>query len=129
MLDKIKRICREKGIPIYKMEEDLGLASGYVSKLSRSSPNLKNAVKIADYLGVTICELMNRECCITNTLRNREKTQSEVLISAEWVENLENRFKHLVSMLGAVDITVMKEIVGISEMIEEIQARSEKGEE
>lgn len=58
MLEKIKELCKAKGIAICKMEEDLGLAQGYVYKLDKSSPSVDNAKKIADYLGTTVDELI-----------------------------------------------------------------------
>lgn len=58
MLEKIKELCKSKGIPICKMEEDLGLAQGYVYKLDKSSPSVDNAKKIADYLKITVDELI-----------------------------------------------------------------------
>ena len=126
MLNKIKELCKRKGISVCRMEEELGLGRGYIGKLGKSSPTLKNVIKIADYLGISICELINREC---NVVANSEKCvecREKALVDAEWLEELGNRLNNLVSLLGAVDIGVMKEIVGISEMIEEAQVRRRK---
>lgn len=128
MLDKIKELCKLKGISVCKMEEELEFGRGYIGKLNKSSPTLKNAIKIADYLGISICELINREC---NVVANSEKCvecREKALVDIEWMEELEKRFTHLVSMIGAVDISLMKEIVGISEMIEVRKQNVGKGD-
>lgn len=58
MYEKIKEICKQKNISINKLEQDLGFAKGYMSKLNVSSPSLNNAKKIADYLEIGIDELI-----------------------------------------------------------------------
>ena len=58
MYQKIKELCKEKKVSINKLEQDLGFARGYVSKLNTSSPSIENAKKIADYLDVDILSLL-----------------------------------------------------------------------
>lgn len=58
MYNKIKEFCKSKKISINKMEQDLGFAKGYISKLNNSSPSVANAKKIADYLHVNINKLI-----------------------------------------------------------------------
>lgn len=57
MHKKIKAICKKKNISICQLEKDLGFAKGYISKLSKSSPSIDNAMKIARYLDVDVNEL------------------------------------------------------------------------
>ena len=56
--DKIKKLCKEAGIPITKLETDLGFARGYISKLDKSTPRYANLQKIANYFGVGINHLV-----------------------------------------------------------------------
>lgn len=58
MHKKIKELCKEKKISINQMEQDLGFSKGYISKLDNSIPSVTNAKKIADYLNVSINDLM-----------------------------------------------------------------------
>lgn len=58
MHKKIKAICKKKNIRISQLESDLGFAKGYISKLSKSSPSIDNAMKIARYLDVDVKELV-----------------------------------------------------------------------
>lgn len=56
--DTIKDLCKKNGVNMSSVEEKLGFASGYLSKLDKSTPNTKRIQKIADYFGVTVDYLM-----------------------------------------------------------------------
>lgn len=56
--DKIKDLCKKNNVNMSTVEESLGFASGYLSKLDKSTPNTKRMQKIADYFGVTVDYLM-----------------------------------------------------------------------
>lgn len=52
--EKIKRLCDEKNISIYRVEKDLEFSTSTITKWKESSPTFDNLVKVADYLGVPI---------------------------------------------------------------------------
>lgn len=54
----VKKLCKDRGVSLNKLEKQLGFASGYVSKLDKSVPSSANLQKIADYLGVSLDYLM-----------------------------------------------------------------------
>lgn len=56
--DKIKRVVSKKGISIYRIEKDLDLGNGAVSKWNTSSPSAKTLKEVADYLNVPLEELL-----------------------------------------------------------------------
>ena len=56
--DKIKEIASEKGISIYKIEKDLGLGNGVISKWNISSPSAITLNSIANYLNVRLEQLL-----------------------------------------------------------------------
>lgn len=58
LYDKIKAECAKRKISIRALEEEVGLSNGVISKWNTASPTLENAKKIADYLGVTVDELI-----------------------------------------------------------------------
>ena len=58
LYDNVKRICDEKGISVGKMEKELGLSNGSVYKWNESEPGIHKVRKVADYLGVSIEELL-----------------------------------------------------------------------
>ena len=51
--ERIKSLCKEKGITITGMEKELGFAKGSLSKIDKSNPSQERVMKIAKYLGVT----------------------------------------------------------------------------
>ena len=56
--DKIRKLCKERGTSANKLEKEIGLSQGYISKLSRTIPSSSKLQKIADYLEVTPDELL-----------------------------------------------------------------------
>lgn len=56
--DKIKEICKERGISIRELERRAGLGEGTVKKWKDFTPRAESLVRIADVLGVTVDELL-----------------------------------------------------------------------
>ena len=61
MKERIKELCKKRGVSMAKAESDLGFAKGYFSKLDQSTPNAKKVKMIADYFHVSLEYLMNGE--------------------------------------------------------------------
>lgn len=59
--DRIKELCKQKGVTMGKVEADLGFASGYLSKLNTSTPTIPRMQAVADYLGVPLDVLLGTE--------------------------------------------------------------------
>lgn len=59
--ENIKRICKQNSIPIGVLEKDLKIANGYISKWDAHSPSIETVKAIADYLNVTVDELISDE--------------------------------------------------------------------
>lgn len=68
LYDNIKKICSEKKIAISEMERDLGFPRSYVCKWNENEPGIRKVQKVADYLHVSIEELLED---------NQEKEESE----------------------------------------------------
>lgn len=58
LYDVIKEIAKKNGIPICKIEEDCGFSQGSMCKWNEISPAWDKVQKVADYLGVSISELI-----------------------------------------------------------------------
>lgn len=56
--DKIKQLAQKRGITIQQMERDLSLARGNTCKWNTVEPGIRKVQKVADYLGVSIEELL-----------------------------------------------------------------------
>lgn len=59
LLDSIERLCRENGTNFAKLERDLKIGNGVISRWKTSSPRIDNIKKVADYFGVTVDELLS----------------------------------------------------------------------
>lgn len=56
--DRIKQIALDKGISIYRIEKDLDLGNGTISKWNASSPSATTLNSIANYLNVRLEQLL-----------------------------------------------------------------------
>lgn len=61
MYNKIKMLAKEQGVSINKMDKDLELGSSTISKWRKSISSVDKLKKVADYLDVTIDELLRDE--------------------------------------------------------------------
>lgn len=58
LADKIRELCKAKGTTVYAAEKACGLAVNTICKWNESSPRAKNLKAVADYLNVTVDELL-----------------------------------------------------------------------
>lgn len=58
-VDLVKSICKERRIPISKLEKDLGYANGYIGQLRKGTFPANRLSEIAQYLSVPVEYLMN----------------------------------------------------------------------
>lgn len=56
--ENIRRYSKEKGVPVYKLEEEIGVSKGSISKWDDVKPSVDKVKSAADYLGVSIEELL-----------------------------------------------------------------------
>lgn len=51
-VEKIKLLCKDKGIAISRMERDLGFGNGYISQLRKGSLPADRLIKVSEYFKV-----------------------------------------------------------------------------
>lgn len=56
--DKIKEICKEKGISVASVEKKAGLSNGAISKWKNSSPTIDKLQAVAKVLEVKVNKLI-----------------------------------------------------------------------
>ncbi len=61
MKERIKELCKLKGVSMNIAESEMCLAKGYLSKLGKSNPNAKTLQKMADYFGVSVKFILTGE--------------------------------------------------------------------
>lgn len=57
-VERVKKICKERKIPISKLERDLGYSNGYIGQLRKGVFPSDRLIEIADYLKVSTDFLM-----------------------------------------------------------------------
>lgn len=60
-VERVRAICKERKIPIYKLEKDLGFSNGYIGQLRKGVFPADRLAAIAEYLAVTPEFLMSGE--------------------------------------------------------------------
>lgn len=58
-VERVKNLCKERKIPISRLEKELGFANGYISQLRKGVFPSNRLVEIAEYLGVSVDYLVN----------------------------------------------------------------------
>ena len=60
-VDKVKALCKERKIPISRLERDLGYANGYIGQLRKGTFPDDRLVEIAAYLDVSTTYLTGED--------------------------------------------------------------------
>ena len=60
-VERVKELCKERKIPISKLEKDLGFSNGYIGQLRKGVFPSDRLMLIADYLKVSADYLMTGE--------------------------------------------------------------------
>lgn len=53
-VERVKSICKERKIPISKLESDCGFSNGYIGQLRKGTFPNDRLLKIAEYLNVSV---------------------------------------------------------------------------
>ena len=59
--ERIQSVLKERGISALQLENDLGFARGYISKLDKASPTADKLLSISDYLKICVDEILRDE--------------------------------------------------------------------
>lgn len=58
ILKNITRLCKEKGVSVAKLEREVGIGNGTISRWGTSSPTINNIKAVAEYFGVSVDDLL-----------------------------------------------------------------------
>lgn len=87
-VERVKEICKERKIPISKIERELGYANGYIGQLKKGIFPADRLQDIAEYLGVSSEYLLNGDEKEGNKYYLNEETAQ---VAQEIFENKELR--------------------------------------
>lgn len=60
IVERIKQLCSENGLNIFKLEKEIGISNGTIARWATSSPTAENLAKVADRFHVSVDYLMGR---------------------------------------------------------------------
>lgn len=106
-VERVKTICKERKIPISRLERECGFANGYISQLKKGTMPEDRLRKVADYLGVTA------EFLATGEETERYYTDDEAREMIEFLKNNKD-YKVLFDSLRTIrpsDIDSVKEFI------------------
>lgn len=84
-VERVKVICKERRIPISKLEKDLGFSNGYIGQLRKGVFPADRLAAIADYFGVTTDYLLGKnETKKAPTVSGERKISNAELKFALW---------------------------------------------
>lgn len=61
LYDNVKRLCEEKGVSVLALEKALGFPRSSICKWNDNEPGIRKVQKVAEYLGVSIEELLRED--------------------------------------------------------------------
>ena len=105
--ERVKDLCKENGISLNKLEQGIGVASGYLSKLD--NPGIKTVKLIADYFDVSVDFLIaeNEEEFIVETAKKdvlltkmSSRIKEYALKLAELPKEKQDQIMSLIDMLA-----------------------------
>ena len=56
--ENVVSLCKKAGISIARLEIETGIGNGTIGRWKKSSPNVDNVKKVADFFGVTVDSLI-----------------------------------------------------------------------
>ena len=80
-VERVKAICKERKIPISKLEKDLGFSNAYVSQLRKGKFPADRLALIADYLGLSIEYLMTGQEKAPAESGKREVSDEDIMFA------------------------------------------------
>lgn len=89
-VDKVKKICKSRKIPISRLEKDLGFSNGYINQLRKGTFPSDRLALISKYLDVPISELLGDNINSPNDTLTASDRKDIAKSLDEMMEQLEN---------------------------------------
>lgn len=81
--DRIKKLCKQKGVSITAVEAELGFARGSLSKIDKNKPSMEKVEKLASYFNTSTKYIMAGEESETDrfSLKPRDRKEITAILS------------------------------------------------
>ena len=74
-VERVKAICKERKIPISKLEADCGFANGYIGQLRKGTFPNDRLLKISEYLNVSVDYILTDGTVIEYEQKGKEHAE------------------------------------------------------
>lgn len=116
-VDKVRTLCKDRGISIRKLESELGFSNGYINSCKSGKITLDRLVKIADYFSVFVGDLFDDEMGEVLEGSRIEKKRPDL--------ERPTRIPVLGRVAAGIPITAVQEIVDWEEIPADMALRGE----
>ncbi|WP_419169285.1 helix-turn-helix domain-containing protein [Negativibacillus massiliensis] len=89
LVNKIKKLCDEKGMTFASLERELKFGNGTIRKWDNATPSGDKLAKVADFFNVSVDYLLDREANVvsldkkTRSIRSLARLQENTFTEAE----------------------------------------------
>jgi transcriptional regulator with XRE-family HTH domain len=108
-VERVKTICKERKIPISKLESDCGFSNGYIGQLRKGTFPNDRLLVIAEYLDISTEYL--------STGKTSEFSKEMALIDVK-LSNMPLEVKEYALKLSKLSIEKQKQIMNLIDMLE-----------
>lgn len=56
--ETVRGLCKQKGITVQRLEKEVGLSNGTISKWNKAKPTVDSLNKVANYFGITVVDIL-----------------------------------------------------------------------
>lgn len=105
-VERVKSICKEKKIPISKLERDLGYSNGYIGQLRKGVFPTNRLVDIANYLNVSTDYLLTGE----DTKKASTQEGERDITFDDFTYAMQNEVKDLTDMDKQILLSMAKQL-------------------
>lgn len=111
-VERVKNLCKERKIPISRLEKELGFANGYINQLRKGVFPSDRLKQISEYFGVSVDYLLG----------NADKQPKMLIKTSHWKSNKASRLYMCIDsdLLDSLDLLAKAANASLEDEVEKI---------
>lgn len=94
-VERVKQLCKEREIPLYRLEKELGFSNGYIGQLRKGVFPDDRLLAIAKYLDVSAAELMGADEQEKAPVPKKDKRSALINEIMKYVEKMSPEYQKI----------------------------------
>lgn len=90
-VERVKHLCKQRKIPISRLEKDLGFANGYIGQLRKGTFPDDRLLKIAEYLNVSASYIMGTNDKSQTNIMDRDTISADLPVPRKIKLNMKDK--------------------------------------